>query len=72
MGCDVWLQIQCEPPNSRLYLFVGNLELEPPLVKAPVTVPLSASSLLLRGCSLRNTERIYGAVVYAGESGVWD
>ncbi|GLC46232.1 hypothetical protein PLESTM_001843200 [Pleodorina starrii] len=31
-----------------------------------LVVPLSASSLLLRGCSVRNTDCVYGVVVYAG------
>lgn len=32
-------------------------------------IPLSATSLLLRGCSIRNTECVYGTVVYAGTAG---
>ena len=56
-------QMRCEGPNSRLYQFVGNLEI---VAEPPQTLPLAASSLLLRGCSLRNTEYVIGAVVYTG------
>lgn len=35
-------------------------------VVAAATTPLDASNLLLRGSTLRNTEYVYGAVVYAG------
>eukprot|EP00878_Enallax_costatus_P006567 GHUV01006885.1.p1 GENE.GHUV01006885.1~~GHUV01006885.1.p1 ORF type:complete len:874 (+),score=262.00 GHUV01006885.1:436-3057(+) len=56
----------CEPPNSRLYQFTGKLEVQPPLVQRPHTVPLSPAAILLRGCSLCNTPRIYGLVIYAG------
>jgi hypothetical protein len=58
--------VHCEPPNSRLYQFTGNLELQPPLVATTGTLSLSPASMLLRGCSLRNTHRIYGLVIYAG------
>ncbi len=52
--------IQCEPPNSRLYQFTGNLLL------GDKKLSLSPASILLRGCSLRNTEHVLGAVIYAG------
>ncbi|GAB0493325.1 hypothetical protein MMPV_004605 [Pyropia vietnamensis] len=35
-------------------------------VVSAATTPLDASNLLLRGSTLRNTEYVYGAVVYAG------
>ncbi|CAF2152631.1 BnaA01g21980D [Brassica napus] len=53
-------EIQCEQPNNSLYTFTGNL-----LVQKQ-TLPLSPDQLLLRGCSLRNTEYIVGAVVFTG------
>eukprot|EP00955_Chlamydomonas_euryale_P004465 47747-Chlamydomonas_euryale.AAC.3 len=53
-------KIVCEPPNSRLYQFTGNL------VMGDHTLPLNPSCVLLRGCSLRNTTCVYGAVIYAG------
>ncbi|EFJ48209.1 hypothetical protein VOLCADRAFT_40206, partial [Volvox carteri f. nagariensis] len=56
--------LECEPPNSRLYAFTGNLHM--PLPLPAMVIPLSASALLLRGCSIRNTDCVYGVVVYAG------
>ncbi len=59
--------IECEAPNSRLYQFTGNLLLAPPIVPQERTVPISPNAILLRGCALRNTERVFGVVIYAGE-----
>lgn len=54
--------VECEPPNKRLYNFTGNL-----LLKGQSDpIPISPASVLLRGCTLRNTERIFGVVIYAG------
>eukprot|EP00879_Flechtneria_rotunda_P025858 GHRR01027511.1.p1 GENE.GHRR01027511.1~~GHRR01027511.1.p1 ORF type:complete len:483 (+),score=131.33 GHRR01027511.1:452-1900(+) len=58
--------VTCEPPNSRLYQFTGNFEAHPPLVPNIRQLPLSPAAILLRGCSLRNTHRIFGLVIYAG------
>jgi len=55
------LSIQCEPPNSRLYQFTGNLS------GLGGKLPVNPASVLLRGCSLRNIDRVFGAVIYAGE-----
>eukprot|EP00250_Pteridium_aquilinum_P005611 c15683_g1_i1 orf=163-3783(+) len=52
--------IHCEQPNNSLYTFTGNL------VTGKQTLPLSPNQILLRGCSLRNTEYIVGAVVFTG------
>ncbi|KAJ4973795.1 hypothetical protein NE237_006969 [Protea cynaroides] len=52
--------IQCEQPNNSLYTFTGNLIIE------KQTLPLSPNQLLLRGCSLRNTEYMVGAVTFTG------
>lgn len=59
--------VHCEPPNSRLYQFTGNLDLEPPLVYSTTKIPLTPAAILLRGCSLRNTNRVFGMVIYAGQ-----
>lgn len=53
-------EIQCEQPNNSLYTFTGNLVIQ------KQTLPLSPNQLLLRGCSLRNTEYIVGAVIFTG------
>nr|ACF80343.1 unknown [Zea mays] len=47
-------EVQCEQPNNSLYTFTGNLIMD------KQTIPLSPNQLLLRGCSLRNTEYIVG------------
>lgn len=60
--------IKCELPNEVIYQFTGNMELLPPFVPAPAVLPLSPATMLLRGCSLRNTAAIHGVVVYAGGS----
>ncbi|KAL2344245.1 hypothetical protein Fmac_005530 [Flemingia macrophylla] len=53
-------EIQCEQPNNSLYTFTGNLLIQ------KQTLPLSPSQILLRGCSLRNTEYIVGVVIFTG------
>ncbi|BAT74602.1 phospholipid-transporting ATPase 3 [Vigna umbellata] len=53
-------EIQCEQPNNSLYTFTGNL------ITQKQTLPLSPNQILLRGCSLRNTEYIVGVVIFTG------
>ncbi|XP_004509930.1 phospholipid-transporting ATPase 3-like [Cicer arietinum] len=53
-------EIQCEQPNNSLYTFTGNLLIQ------KQTLPLSPNQILLRGCSLRNTEYIVGVVIFTG------
>ncbi|XP_072093011.1 phospholipid-transporting ATPase 3 isoform X2 [Arachis hypogaea] len=53
-------EVQCEQPNNSLYTFTGNLILQ------NQTLPVSPNQLLLRGCSLRNTEYIVGVVIFTG------
>lgn len=52
--------IRCEDPNANLYTFVGSLELE------EQQYPLTPQQLLLRDSKLRNTDCIYGAVIFTG------
>ncbi|CAN0929913.1 Putative phospholipid-transporting ATPase 9 [Linum grandiflorum] len=52
--------IKCEDPNANLYTFVGSLE------HREEQYPLSPQQLLLRDSKLRNTDYIYGAVVFTG------
>lgn len=63
--------LDCEPPNNRLYKFVGNLTATSAGFGAlgaggGSTVPLGVEQMLLRGAQLRNTAWVYGAVVYTG------
>ncbi|KAI9126308.1 hypothetical protein K1719_002729 [Acacia pycnantha] len=53
-------EVQCEQPNNSLYTFSGNL------IFQKQTLPLSPNQLLLRGCSLRNTEYVVGVVIFTG------
>lgn len=52
--------IKCEDPNANLYTFVGTMELE------EQHCPLNPQQLLLRDSKLRNTDYIYGAVIFTG------
>ncbi len=58
--------VKCEPPNSRLYHFTGNLEMPGAVGGEKLVVPVPPAAILLRGCSLRNTHKVYGLVLYAG------
>ncbi|TXG51535.1 hypothetical protein EZV62_024059 [Acer yangbiense] len=52
--------VRCEDPNANLYSFVGSLHLE------EQQYPLTPQQLLLRDSKLRNTDYIYGAVIFTG------
>ncbi|CAJ1944306.1 unnamed protein product [Sphenostylis stenocarpa] len=52
--------ISCEDPNANLYTFVGSMELE------DQQYPLSPQQLLLRDSKLRNTDFVYGVVIFTG------
>ncbi|XP_030479940.1 probable phospholipid-transporting ATPase 4 [Cannabis sativa] len=53
--------IRCEDPNPQLYTFVGNLEFK------NESFSLSPYQLLLRDSKLRNTDYIYGVVIFTGK-----
>eukprot|EP01132_Coremiostelium_polycephalum_P003757 gene3757-4677_t len=55
--------MECEHPNNVIYVFHGSIQ----MTETGVKYPLNNNQTLLRGCVLRNTEWIYGAVVYSGE-----
>ncbi|XP_047153651.1 putative phospholipid-transporting ATPase 9 [Vigna umbellata] len=57
---DFKATIKCEDPNANLYSFVGNMEYE------ERQYPLSPLQLLLRDSKLRNTDYIFGAVIFTG------
>jgi phospholipid-translocating ATPase len=52
--------IRCEDPNSSLYTFVGNFEYERQVHA------LDPNQILLRDSKLRNTQYIYGIVIFTG------
>ncbi|DBB09563.1 hypothetical protein WJX82_007159 [Trebouxia sp. C0006] len=53
--------VECEKPNERLYVFEGAV------VKADGSRDaLDVANLLLRGCTLRNTDWVIGLVLFAG------
>ncbi|KAK2993091.1 hypothetical protein RJ640_024328 [Escallonia rubra] len=52
--------IKCEDPNEHLYSFVGTLSY------GGQQHPLSLQQILLRDSKLRNTDYIYGVVVFTG------
>lgn len=52
--------IECENPNEMLYRFEGTLFIR------DIVAPLSVDQSMLRGSVLKNTDYIYGLVVYTG------
>ncbi|KAM0904556.1 hypothetical protein ACQ4PT_017937 [Festuca glaucescens] len=52
--------IQCEDPNEKLYSFLGTL------YYSEQQYPLSPQQILLRGSKLRNTNFVYGTVIFTG------
>ncbi|GAA0153704.1 primary active transporter [Lithospermum erythrorhizon] len=57
---DFKATVKCEDPNANLYSFIGSMEFE------RKQYPLSPQQLLLRDSKLRNTDYIYGAVIFTG------
>ncbi|KAF6727503.1 Phospholipid-transporting ATPase ID [Oryzias melastigma] len=53
-------EVRCEPPNNRLDRFTGTL------VFGGQKYSLDNEKILLRGCTLRNTEWCFGLVLFAG------
>uniref|UniRef100_A0A3Q1FTT3 Phospholipid-transporting ATPase n=1 Tax=Acanthochromis polyacanthus TaxID=80966 RepID=A0A3Q1FTT3_9TELE len=54
-------RIECENPKNDLSKFRGYIE-----HSSGVRIGLQSSNLLLRSCTIRNTETVIGIVVYAG------
>ncbi|KAL1347323.1 hypothetical protein HN51_020788 [Arachis hypogaea] len=52
--------VKCEDPNANLYSFIGSLEFE------EQKYPLSPQQLLLRDSKLRNTDYVFGAIIFTG------
>ncbi|XP_066506319.1 phospholipid-transporting ATPase ID [Hoplias malabaricus] len=53
-------EVRCEAPNNRLDKFTGTLKVQ------GVTHALDNERILLRGCTLRNTEWCFGLVLFGG------
>ncbi|KAM9323032.1 phospholipid-transporting ATPase ID-like [Pholidichthys leucotaenia] len=53
-------EVRCEPPNNRLDKFKGTLSVN------AQNYALDNEKLLLRGCTIRNTEWCYGLVIFGG------
>ncbi|XP_014826545.1 PREDICTED: phospholipid-transporting ATPase ID-like [Poecilia mexicana] len=54
-------EVRCEPPNNRLDRFNGTLAF------AGQKYPLDNEKILLRGCTLRNTDWCFGLVLFGGQ-----
>lgn len=63
--------IESEPPHANLYQYSGAVRWTQKSStvdqKKEMAEPISINNLLLRGCSLRNTEWILGVVVFTGQ-----
>lgn len=58
---DFKAMIRCEDPNANLYSFVGTF-----VKHEDQQYPLSPQQLLLRDSKLRNTDFVYGVVIFTG------
>lgn len=52
--------VECENPNDMLYRFEGTLHVK------ELTIGLTIDQILLRGSNLKNTDYLYGLVVFTG------
>ncbi|MCJ1436635.1 hypothetical protein MMC27_006015 [Xylographa pallens] len=65
--------IESEPPHANLYQYSGVVRWRQRDIKKPegdgmdMAEPISINNLMLRGCSLRNTEWVLGVVIFTGE-----
>uniref|UniRef100_A0A8B9GLX1 Phospholipid-transporting ATPase n=1 Tax=Amazona collaria TaxID=241587 RepID=A0A8B9GLX1_9PSIT len=57
--------IECEQPQPDLYKFVGRINVYHDR-NEPTARPLGSENLLLRGATLKNTEKIFGVAIYTG------
>ncbi|XP_015267253.1 PREDICTED: probable phospholipid-transporting ATPase IH, partial [Gekko japonicus] len=57
--------IECEQPQPDLYKFVGRINVYHDQSE-PTARPLGSENLLLRGATLKNTEKIFGVAIYTG------
>ncbi|XP_018417757.1 PREDICTED: probable phospholipid-transporting ATPase IH [Nanorana parkeri] len=57
--------IECEQPQPDLYKFVGRINVYSG-TEDTTARPLGSENLLLRGATLKNTERVFGVAIYTG------
>lgn len=58
--------IICQQPVPDIYEFFGKIIVTDPKTGDEITLPLNNECLLLRGACLKNTDFVYGCVVYTG------
>ena len=61
---NIKASINCEKPNNAIYKFEGVITIEG--LNNDEDLALGPDNVLLRGMSLKNTEEVYGLVVYTG------
>ena len=65
--------LESEPPHANLYSYSGAVRWTQKDIKHPgdepkeMAEPVSINNLLLRGCTIRNTEWVLGVVAFTGE-----
>ncbi|XP_043928568.1 phospholipid-transporting ATPase IH isoform X2 [Protopterus annectens] len=57
--------IECEQPQPDLYKFVGRINIYQRRDE-PVARSLGSENLLLRGATVKNTQRVFGVAIYTG------
>ncbi len=71
--------VECKPPNEFIYEFDAKIKLNPSITQvdnadndenfnAEDFIYIDRNSFLLRGCSLKQTEYVYGLVIYVGHN----
>lgn len=55
--------LNCEQPNDQIYKFEGAITYKETQKE---TISLDVENILLRGCSLKNTEYVYGLTIFTG------
>ncbi|KIY47695.1 phospholipid-translocating P-type ATPase [Fistulina hepatica ATCC 64428] len=58
--------LDSEPPHANLYVYRGTCRFNDPVTGQSRQEPVGINELLLRGCSLRNTDWVVGLVVFTG------
>lgn len=63
ISCFAFLSamIMCEEPNNRLDKFMGTM------IWNAQSYALDLDNMLLRGCTIRNTDVCHGLVIFAGQ-----